>query len=150
MKTIKFIILGNHKDPVGNPVPKLKMTGKQHWMPKALEYSEWKHHVIRALLEDLDTKKDYDTQRICEANIGRVHKPIVLGKDEHAQMILRIKWNDNTHGDPENIFGAIADALFWNDKNVDCKTISSKGEYGMVEVTIHIFETEKDKLLFIK
>jgi len=45
-------------------------------------------------------------------------KPITLDKDAKARMDIKIYWNSKVHGDPENIFGSVADALFKNDKNL--------------------------------
>lgn len=119
MKTIFFIIKGNHNDPEGNPFPKLKMTGKQHWTDKAQEYVKWKAYVQNQLLKELRPEKG-DLARECEKNIvlNKSRKPLVIEKNQIAHMSLLISFNGNTHGDPENIFGSIADALFHNDKNL--------------------------------
>ncbi len=145
MRTISFSILGNHKDPKGNPVPKLKMTGRQHWTPKAREYVLWKQHVVSSLLD-----MPGSDEHLFAASVAIGKKPIVLANGEHALMRLRIKWKDNTHGDPENIFGSIADALFENDKNLDIGTVSVKAKEGRVGVTIYIFEDESEKVLFME
>ncbi len=145
MRTLSFTIIGNHKDPKGNPVPKLKMTGRQHWTPKAKEYVLWKQHVQQAFINSMSQagrdmmEKDFYPG-----------KPIRLANGEHALMRLRIKWKDNTHGDPENIFGSVADALFENDKNLDIGTVSVKAKEGRIGVTIYIFEDEAEKILFME
>jgi len=36
-----------------------------------------------------------------------------------AKMAIVIRWKNNAHGDAENIFGSIADALFSQDKWLD-------------------------------
>lgn len=145
MRTISFSILGNHKDPKGNAVPKLKMTGRQHWTPKAKEYVLWKQHVVSSFISSLPQ----GTQNLIEKDFYP-GKPIRLEKEEHALMRLRIKWKDNTHGDPENIFGSVADALFENDKNLDIGTVSVRAKEGRIGVTIYIFDDEEEKVLFME
>jgi len=116
MIEISFIIKGNHKDPAGNPFPKLKMTGKQHWTAKAREYVKWKEHVVAALIDEISRINKRAAQDAAR-NYAALKKPLVLG-NRYAEMHIRIKWKNGAHGDPENIFGSIADALFYNDKNL--------------------------------
>ena len=115
---IEFTIKGTHEGPGCNPLPKLKMTGKQHWMPRAQRYVKWKGWIVASYMD----AKYPDAVIKCE-DYGEAHdlmsgKPITLDKDEKAKMDIKIFWNNNVHGDPENIFGSIADALFKNDKNL--------------------------------
>lgn len=131
----------------GNPLPKLKMTGKQHWTDRAQNYVAWKQWVVVKFLESLE--KDPDLQRQCEANCLRYGHPIALGADEHARLFCGFEWKNGKHGDPENCLGAIADALFLNDKNVDVETMSRQGD-GCVSVEINIFENEAAKLSFFQ
>jgi hypothetical protein len=147
MKKINFTIKGNHKDPTGNAVPKLKMTGKQHWTPKAQEYVLWKEHVVYAFLESITDR--HEKRMYCH-NIAVHGKPIVTA-EQHSHMLLNIYWKNFTHGDPENIFGSIADALFHNDKNLDIETVSvmSKDKIGRIEVQVDIFENEQEKLDYL-
>ncbi len=111
---ITFSIIGNQQDPLGNPFPKLKMTGNQSWTPKAQSYAAWKRHVQNALMASV-TPADLAWM---EENIYNHKKPIVLPTDQIAFMFIKISFAGKTHGDPENIFGSIADALFHNDKNL--------------------------------
>ncbi len=145
--SIAFTIKGNHKDKTGNAVPKLKMTGKQSWTPKAREYVQWKDYVRARLVFDTDGRSIKAYLR----NMALGMKPIVLEEGQHAFMILRIDWRDGHHGDPENIFGSIADALFENDKKLDCMTLSrvSADKQGEVRAVIWIFDDEKSKVDFI-
>lgn len=151
MKKIEFTIYGNHKTSTGNAVPKLKMTGNQHWTKGAKNYVAWKEHVVGALLSSM--KFDVAAQRMHAANAARYKKPIVLGGTEHAVMFLNICWSNKTHGDPENIFGSIADALFKNDKNLDGAFVSRMSKIkengrkkGLVKVDIYIFANEEEKI----
>lgn len=147
MKTISFTIHGNHKDEFGNPVPKLKMTGRQHWTPEAKSYQAWKEYVVAVMLKQ---QSDRHLKRVYAHNFGILKKPIVLSKDQHAHMSLTIQWKGFTHGDPENIFGSIADALFHNDKHLDVEVKSfycgKKPSKGQVDAVITIFDSEAEKL----
>ena len=153
MKGYAFTIKGNHKSRTGNAVPKLKMTGNQHWTPKAREYVQWKEHVVTAFLDSLRGPKTVAEHRLYCSNVARWGKPFVLPATEHGLMRLRIKWSNKAHGDPENIFGSIADALFANDKNLDCMTLSSMTDQkldgkpaGEVEVVITLYGDEAEKI----
>lgn len=142
MKTYTFIIKGNHKDPLGNAVPKLKMTGKQSWMPRAKEYVAWKEHVVKAFFESL--KGEVRLQRAAAYNLANAGKPIVIFNGELAYMKIELWWKNEAHCDPENAFGSIADALFVNDKHLDGSFVSKHGpnpegkKQGAVFVTINI------------
>lgn len=161
MRTYRFTIKGNHKSQTGNPMPKLKMTGKQHWTPRAQEYAKWKDHVVGSFFDSIRTavapaQSIADMQRLYANNLARYGKPFVLNAIEHAFMSLRIYWSNKAHGDPENIFGSIADALFVNDKNVDVFVLSSKSATKIggkpaagVEVVLRVFDNENEKVEFI-
>lgn len=66
-------------------------------------------------------------------------KPIILPKGQKAYMDLLIEWKDNTHADPENVFGSIADALFLTDKDL-CGSfdVTDKRGEGLVHVRITV------------
>lgn len=135
---IHFTINGNNKDAIGNAVPKLKMTGRQHWTIKAHEYVRWKSHVQAAYLDALREQAGPDEWNKAKRRIATGGKPIDLG-DAQARMDLVIGWKDNHHGDPENIFGSIADALFHNDKNLyGSFSPSPLCGKGYVDVTISV------------
>lgn len=105
------------------------MTGKQHWTDKAQAYVKWKHFVQRELINDLRIEKPEEARR-CEQNIAMYGKPIVLEKNQTARMDILISWKNGAHGDPENIFGSIADALFHNDKNLYGSFLPLEGRTG--------------------
>lgn len=139
MTTIhSFTIYGNAASEDGNPMPKLKMTGKQHWMPKAQLYVQWKAHVVKAYLNSLHNG---DEQKAIE-NIGHFGKPITLGK-KAARMDIEIVWKNDAHGDPENIFGSIADALFYNDKYLAGSFTFSQSTNKKASVRVTISVSEK-------
>jgi len=138
MKTFSFTIKGNHEDIHENAIPKLKKTRAQQWSPEAQRYTAWKGHIQHAFFDSLAGEGiDYPVH----IRIMRLfRKPIKLNVPGKAVMDIRIFWKDNTHGDPENIFGSIADALFFNDKNLDgsFKSEIAEDKKGKVEVFITI------------
>lgn len=146
-KIIIFTIKGNHKSPTGNAVSKLKMTGKQHWTPKAKEYVAWKNHVVYSLLKELRAALVVENNKILEEfemqihkNIAQYDKPIVIKVGSTSHMRIDILWKNEAHGDPENIFGSIADALFYDDKHLAGEFhFAHSGEHaGMVKVELTI------------
>ena|SRR6185369_14267578 len=136
MKTFSFSIQGNHEDIHGNAIPKIRKTYRQQWTPEAQRYTAWKVYIQNLFLRSLP---DID-YRVHVRSLRVVKKPIKLEKNEKAVMDIRIFWKDDTHGDPENIFGSIADALFYNDRNLDgsFKSEIAKDEKGRVEIIITI------------
>jgi hypothetical protein len=113
---ISFTIKGNQENPNGNPLPKNRKTYRQQWTTEARRYQEYHEYVrgifLGALLESKKiSHKQFRDLYYCSG--GR--KPIDSKKIK-GRMKIFITWADETHGDPENIFGAIADALFVNDK----------------------------------
>lgn len=139
-EVIKFTVWGTHKGFEVNPLPKLKMTGRQHWMPKAQEYVKWKGWVCAAYFDQYHPDIKIDRADFGDAHDMLSKKPIVLGKDQRARMDIKIYWASKAHGDPENIFGSIADALFDNDKNLagSFDFEQSADKHARVEVTITI------------
>ena len=110
---IEFTVAGNPKHPKGNPVPKLKMTGKQHWTPKAQNYVAWKKQVACAFFTGVSNDHVQDVTQMIDymAEI----KPLITEKQK-VRMDIFIRWKNHAHGDPENIYGSIADSLFKQDK----------------------------------
>lgn len=106
-----------YHDPEANPMPKLKMTGNQHWTPKAKRYVQWKEQVANSFLSAYG---DWDVNLgdVVQIDPNNPEKPIHLPDDQKAVMMIHIYWKNNNRGDPENIFGSIADALFAEDKNL--------------------------------
>lgn len=134
--THSFTLNGNQEDRHGNAIPKIRKTYRQQWTPEAQRYTAWKVFVQDEFLRSL-LHTDYI---VCARSLRTVKKPIQLGKNEKANMDIRIFWKDDTHGDPENIFGSIADALFYNDKHLDgsFKSELAKDGKGRVEIIITI------------
>ena len=144
--TIEFTIHGNQEDPRGNPIPKLKMTGRQHWTEKAHRYVAWKSYVCDAFVAELRKYVEKGGLGIKLRPSGAIvawvgkEKPITLEKNQDACMDLKIYWADERHPDPENVFGSIADALFESDKHLDGSFEAGHNpeKKGRVEVKITI------------
>lgn len=112
--TMKFII---DTSEFGNPLPKARFTGRQMHTDKAQRYHEYLDDVRMQFIEQcylaksITAKEKFDMQHF--SLIDR--KPLHTG-DRKCHMKIFITWHNHNHGDPENIFGAIADALFEQDK----------------------------------
>lgn len=139
MITFSFTIHGNETDPNGNARPKLKKTGKQFWTPEAQRYEKWKQHVKAHFLKPLIDAGKISSKEFKAILYVLRDKPLDLA-NRRARMDIKIYWADNAHGDPENIFGSIADALFKNDKNLagsfDYELDRGKGRVEAI-ITIH-------------
>lgn len=133
---VAFTVFGNPDDRNGNPLPKLKMTGKQHWTPRAKRYVAYKAQVERAFLGALSKEELEEANR----NIVKYDRAIVIPKGVKAYMSIMCTWKNEAHPDAENVFGAIADALFFNDKKLTgaFDFMEKPGAYGSVEVIIKI------------
>jgi len=132
---IAFTISGNHKNAHGNPVPKLKMTAGQRWTPKAQGYAKWKIYVGMQYARILPLKDRTESL----TRIAKGVKPIALKTGQPARMDLKIFWKRGVnHGDPENIFGSIADALFVNDNNLNGSFEAHRAEDGKGRVEVNI------------
>lgn len=146
---IEFLIEGTADDPNGNPIPKLKMTGKQHWTEQARRYVRWKEFVTRTFL--LHIAENYgripdDLKHIL--NPIKNEKVIELPKGRKAYMEIFITWKDGNHADPENVFGSIADSLFQNDKLLSGSFDfdNSRGK-GTVLVRIDIYDPSASRVM---
>jgi len=141
MKYYSFSIRGNHESDIGNPIPKIKKTYRQQWTPEARRYSAWKCYVQEAFMRSL-LQLDFNVH---VRHMRVFKKPIKPDKNEKAVMDIRIFWKDDAHGDPENIFGSIADALFYNDKYLDgsFKSEIAGDKKGRVEIIIAINNGEE-------
>lgn len=110
--TVSFIV---DTTKFGNPMAKLKMTGKQHFLPKAKKYVAFKSHILVACLRALDDH-DAGIRAACLRTYGIHGAPFHTTKDLHAHLVVKSMFRDYTHADPENVYGAIADSLFKSDK----------------------------------
>lgn len=138
---IQFTIKGTHEGRTENAIPKLKMTGKQSWTPKARRYVRWKEFVVAEYISHL-AKIHPPAAREAAKNFAIFKKPIVLASLRCARMDLVITWRDGKHADPESVFGSIADALFENDKYL-AGSFDFKDEPGDGQVDILLTISEQ-------
>ena len=90
----RFTIYGNQENIKGNPIPYFRQTqASSRFNKNARRYHAWKDYVRKA------------------ANIS--DKLVTEGK---LTMDIKVYFKDKTHGDSDNIFKGIADAMFKNDK----------------------------------
>lgn len=113
---IAFLVKGNGIEAAGNPMSKIRLTKAQQWMPKAQRYATWKAHVLNTALAAMRGAPEYP---MMIRNLGTLGKPFSTKKHIRGHMSVRIRFSDDTHGDPEGVFGSIADALFKQDKYLD-------------------------------
>jgi len=134
---IHFILNGNQEDPLGNPIPYVRSTRDALWRAEGKRYAAWKHYVRAAYLAAAASKGFLSAQEIMHLNVAGV-KPITLERGQRARMDLTIYWKNGAHGDPDNIWKGIADALFKNDRNVDgsFESYVKTGGQGTVHVKL--------------
>jgi hypothetical protein len=134
--TLHFVIHGNHDDPQGNPVPKIKKTANQYWTKEAQLYKNWKNYVAWMLIDQMPEQLAIPFKK----NLLRNGKPIAGTPD--ARMDIMIYWANERHADAESIYGSIADAIFSNDKHLagGMRYTHAKDKKGKVEVAITINE----------
>ncbi len=137
---IEFTIYGNHENKNGNPLPKARKTGRQQYTAAAHRYHDYLDYVRTSFIDQCapNGRAKFDAKHL--SFVGR--KPLNTG-DRKCKMWIFIEYGNNAHGDPENIFGAIADALFENDKYLagDIDFAPDPTGEGRVYVKIEISET---------
>lgn len=124
LELVNFAIHGSYKvvkkqivfDPEGNPLPKLKMTGRQFWTPQAKRYVAWKILVVNSFVKSLEiAHPDIYKKALWRVTQGLKPIPGFKGK---AHMSVDAYYRNHKHPDTENVFGSVADALFENDNNL--------------------------------
>lgn len=140
--TTTFTINGNHEDLSGNPIPYVRSTRAALWRPDGRRYAAWKGYVQKEFIRLLnrgfrEIVKDGSVAATFDSNAT---KPIRIFGSHQARMDIKIFWKNGSHGDPDNIFKGIADALFVNDRTLDGSFESKIAEdgKGRVDVAIRI------------
>ena len=133
MKKFSFVIKGNQDDIYGNAIPYLRVVKRALWLPEARRYNAWKSHVRKTFYAEYPAEL-----KRAGANLLRDLQPFSTTAAQRMRMDIRIYWMNGIHGDPDNIFKGIADALFKNDKFLDgsFETRYSPSSHGRVEVDI--------------
>jgi len=132
-KTITFTIKGNPEDLYGNPVPYIRVVGRALWLPNARKYHAWKCYVRKSFFSGYPEYVMSDGKKLLLDD-----QPFTTKASARSRMDIKIFWMNGIHGDPDNIFKGIADALFKNDKYLDGSFESSytPESKGRVEVSI--------------
>lgn len=112
-KALQFVIRGNPTSDGGNPIPYTRSTQRGQFKPNVVKYNAWKHQVSGAFYREFGLiPKD---QGGADPYSG---KCLESSKKLRCRMDIVIHWNSDHHGDPDNVWKGIADALFANDKYV--------------------------------
>lgn len=111
---LAFEIIGGGYELMANPMPKLRYTGKQSWLPRVQNYVQWKEHVQSELLDALQQAHP-QWYKLTAERLATGLKPLDTAK-QPITMHVHIGWRGYAHADPEGVFGSIADALLQNDK----------------------------------
>ena len=98
---LKFKIYGNQDSKLGNAIPALRMTQRGKWSDKAQRYLMWKEYVREQYWWGVEGKRLLS---------------VPFTGQQCAGLDIFIWWANRAHGDAENVFKGIADALFVNDK----------------------------------
>jgi Holliday junction resolvase RusA-like endonuclease len=132
-KIITFTVKGNNENWHGNPIPYMRVVGRALWLPKARRYSAWKTYVRKWFYSDYPEYLMHAGKKIL-IDV----QPFTTSSASKARMDIKIFWMNGIHGDPDNIFKGIADALFKNDKFLDGSFEShySQDGKGRVEISI--------------
>lgn len=126
--TYHFTLTGNQDNHHGNPVPFQRVLA-QKMRASSIRYLEWQQFV-RATFKD--------QCRLFSSKGTKFDAPITLGSSDQAIMAIHIVWANEQHGDADNVWKGIADALFVNDKHVVGCFTASHGTRGSFEVHIDI------------
>jgi hypothetical protein len=113
MRNVFKLVVEVNEDINKNPLPKKRFTRRQQHLPAAETYHEYLEHV-RSEFNDAIARTDED--HWIRQYVGYDREPITDTGTMEWRMDIQIHFKGYSHGDPENIFGAIADALFTQDK----------------------------------
>lgn len=130
-RTLEFTIRGNQEDRHGNPIPYERVL-KQHMRARSVRYMDWQAYVRTACI-------DVEKNR-AGMFLHKMGPHVRLEKGEKCHMAIFIEWASGAHGDGDNVWKGIADALFVNDKDIDGSFVGrmSESKQGKVDVIIKI------------
>jgi hypothetical protein len=133
IKKLSFVVKGNQDDWHGNPIPYTRVVKRALWLPEAKRYNAWKSYVRRSFYGE------YPAYLMRAGNTLLTDlQPFKTSSASKARMDVRIFWMNGIHGDPDNIFKGLADALFKNDKFLDGSFESNYSPDGKGRVEIDI------------
>lgn len=133
IKKLSFVVKGNQDDWHGNPIPYTRVVKRALWLPEAKRYNAWKSYARRSFYGE------YPAYLMRAGNTLLTDlQPFKTSSSSKARMDVRIFWMNGIHGDPDNIFKGLADALFKNDKFLDGSFESNYSPDGKGRVEIDI------------
>jgi hypothetical protein len=133
IQKLSFVIKGNQDDWHGNPIPYTRVVKRALWLPEAKRYNAWKSYARRSFYGE------YPAYLMRAGNTMLTElQPFKTTAASKARMDVRIYWMNGIHGDPDNIFKGLADALFKNDKFLDGSFESHYSPDGKGRVEIDI------------
>ena len=113
---VTFRIDGTHEGSQKNAIPKIKKTARQSWTPQVKRYTKWRDYVQRCFIHAL-LENDAKVAGLAQLAVLKGDRP-VPDTGEKIYLSMKFFFRGERHGDPENIFGSIADALLQQDKHV--------------------------------
>ncbi|HOB90282.1 MAG TPA: hypothetical protein PKG74_03070, partial [Candidatus Colwellbacteria bacterium] len=113
------------------------------WTPEARRYHGWLDYVRAEFLGALQKAGKINRKEWRDFFYILGPKPLHTGRKK-CRMRIFITWSSGAHGDPENIFGSIADALFESDKYLsgEFDFNAKPGTAGRVDIDIEIGDEE--------
>lgn len=134
--TLTFTIEGNQNDPTGNPIPyKRVLSGK--FRKDSIDYMAWKEYVRSCL--DRTAHLDGLSHKVLYVPATYPYPHILAQGVIRAAVHIKIYWKNHSHGDCDNVFKGILDALFENDKLVHAgsfESFYSPEKKGKVDISL--------------
>lgn len=118
MKTLRFKICGNQENRKGNPIPYFRTTQGSQWSKGAKRYHAWADYVRASYIDAIAGMKTSAERMAYKEIVDFSDKKPIRATDDKMRMTLNIEFANKAHGDCDNIFKGIADALFMNDKHL--------------------------------
>lgn len=137
MKKIQFKITGNQEKKDGNPIPYFRTTQGTQFTKGAKRYHAWADYVRAAFIDAIQAMTAKERAEVKEYINFANKKPIVAVAGKIV-MDLNIDFKDNTHGDCDNVFKGIADALFMNDKYLAGSFDYKEDSFSRGQVSVEI------------
>lgn len=130
MRMYTFTLLGNHENTKGNPVPFQRVL-KQKMRPASARYLQWSSWVRG------------EFYRQCGVKEIALSGKLELARGAPVKIEMHITWADEKHGDADNVFKGIVDALLEEDRHVmDFHVNAVHGLSGRVYTQIQINDDE--------
>ena len=95
----------------------MRSTQRTQWLPKVVRYNEWKGHVVAKFIDHIESLSKEERDEL-KPYINFLDKKPIIATSKKIYVKIYVTFKDKAHGDGDNIFKGIADALFMNDKYV--------------------------------